>query len=309
MFIYSSKVSAQVVVYPVPFTLVGCVSVSRPRALFGGSRPFLISRVRLAAVRSAPASIPFCAFRVPALLIPRAAWLPLTRPLRKFCGWMLFLLLVAALVSNSSYPSQTVAKTSGESEIGLVPLQEGLHQFASLQVDGTETSPACASLVGPNSASKNGRHDRSLEMCQLQKDGQSFGRILCSLRQALEQGLGTMLQRRTMAPLGTTPGLAAHPVVAANDKIDPNGRKLHHAVQADALVVARTAEAKDEVPKEMSRASPKEMPLLVHQLASRLGCCRIYHNCRPKQLGFLQLPLLPLQRHPQLLLRLLRARK
>ena len=38
--IYIYKVSAQVVVYPVPFTLVGCVSVSRPRALLVGPGPF-----------------------------------------------------------------------------------------------------------------------------------------------------------------------------------------------------------------------------------------------------------------------------
>lgn len=74
-----------------------------------------------------------------------------------------------------------------------------------------------------------------------------------------------------MGPLGTTPGLAAHPVLAANGKIDPSGRKHHHAVQADAPGVARKEVAKDVAPKEMSRASPKEMPLLVHQLASLLG--------------------------------------
>lgn len=112
-----------------------------------------------------------------------------------------------------------------------------------------------------------------------------------------------------MVPLGTTPDLAAHLALAANDKIDPNGRKHHHAAQADAPVVARKEVARGVVPKEMSRANPREMPLLVQHLASRLGLCQICHNCKPKRLGFLQVFLLPLYLHHQLLLRLRRVHR
>lgn len=112
-----------------------------------------------------------------------------------------------------------------------------------------------------------------------------------------------------MVPLGTTQEMAAHRVLAANDKIDPNGRKHHHAVRADAPVAARKEVARDVAPKEMSRANPREMPLLVQHLASRLGFCRTYHNCRPKRLGFLQVLLLPLYLHHQLPLRLRRVHR
>ena len=138
---------------------------------------------------------------------------------------MLFLLLVAAIVSHSPYSSQTVAPASCEGKVGLVSLSKRVFGAFEEKDHCPTKPPTCSSLQRPPSDCKDVDCKQwTLEMQRLPANGKGHFGILLPLWQALEQSVGQLDCGCQITQVSCSRTMARAPATKCEQKIETKKR-------------------------------------------------------------------------------------